>query len=121
MVVDDSAFMRRFLSGILVAEGHSVCVEALNAKEAVEKYKEFRPDLVTMDVVMPMMDELDGIGAVKEILKIDPDAKILLISVMKMESLLAKALEAGAKGFVTKPLQPDKVIEVVNNILNPNE
>lgn len=120
MIVDDSPFMRHLLGRILTAEGHNICAEASNAKEAVEKYKEFKPDLLTMDIVMPMMDELDGVGAVKEIIKFDPCAKILLISVMKMESLVAEVMQMGAKGFVTKPIEPMQLLAAVNNILKTN-
>jgi two-component system chemotaxis response regulator CheY len=117
MVTDDAIFMRQMLSNILKAEGYEICGEASNAKEAVEKYQQLKPDLVTMDIVMPMMEELDGIGAVKEILKIDPNAKILIISVMGQESLVTKALDAGAKDFIIKPFKSERVIEVVKGIL----
>lgn len=117
MVVDDAIFMRQMLSNILKAEGYEICGEASNAKESVEKYKELKPDLVTMDIVMPMMEELDGIGAVREILKVDPNAKILIISVMGQESLVTKALDAGAKDFIIKPFKSERVVEVVKGIL----
>ncbi|MDD4908696.1 MAG: response regulator [Candidatus Omnitrophica bacterium] len=117
MVTDDAIFMRQMLSNILKAEGYEICGEASNAKEAVEKYQQLKPDLVTMDIVMPMMEELDGIGAVKEILKFDPGAKILIISVMGQESLVTKALDAGAKDFIIKPFKSERVIEVVKGIL----
>ena len=117
MVTDDAIFMRQMLSNILKAEGYEICGEASNAKEAVEKYQQLKPDLVTMDIVMPMMEELDGIGAVKEILKTDPNAKILIISVMGQESLVTKALDAGAKDFIIKPFKSERVIEVVKGIL----
>jgi len=117
MIVDDAAFMRQMLTKILVAEGFEICVEASNAKEAVEKYKRFKPDLVTMDIVMPMMEELDGIGAVREIIKFDPNAKILIVSAMAQQSLVVEAMRTGAKDFVTKPFQPSQVIEGIKNIL----
>jgi two-component system, chemotaxis family, chemotaxis protein CheY len=117
MVTDDAIFMRQMLSNILKAEGYEICGEASNAKEAVEKYQQLKPDLVTMDIVMPMMEELDGIGAVKEILKTDPNARILIISVMGQESLVNKALDAGAKDFIIKPFKSERVIEVVKGIL----
>ncbi|MFC1592412.1 response regulator [Candidatus Omnitrophota bacterium] len=117
LVVDDAVFMRHMLKKILSGEGYEICGEATNAKEAVEKYKILKPDLVTMDIVMPMMEELDGIGAVREITKIDPNAKILIISVMTQQSLMVDALQAGAKDVVAKPIKADKVIEAVGNIL----
>lgn len=117
MIVDDAAFMRQMLAKILVAEGFEICVEASNAQEAVEKYKKFKPDLVTMDIVMPMMEELDGIGAVREIIKFDPNAKILIVSVMAQQSMIVEAMRAGAKDFVIKPVQPKRLIDAVKNIL----
>ena len=117
MIVDDAAFMRQMLARILVAEGFEICVEASNAQEAVEKYRRFKPDLVTMDIIMPMMEELDGIGAVREIIKFDPNAKILIVSVMAQRSLVVEAMRAGAKDFVTKPVQPKRLIDAVKNIL----
>lgn len=117
MVVDDAVFMRQMISKILIAEGYEICAEASSAGEGVEKYKKLRPDLVTMDIVMPMMEELDGIGAVREIVKFDPNAKILICSVMGQQSLVVEAIRAGAKDFVTKPVQPARLIEAVKNAL----
>ncbi len=117
MVVDDAVFMRNMLAKILVAEGYEVCAEASCAMEAVEKYKQFKPDLVTMDIVMPMMEELDGIGAVREIVKFDSEAKIIICSVMGQQSLVVDAIRAGAKDFLTKPVQPARLLETVRNIL----
>jgi len=117
MIVDDAVFMRQMLGRILIAEGYEICTEASTAKEAIEKYRVFRPDVVTMDIVMPMMEELDGIGAVREIIKIDPDAKVLICSVMGQQSLVVEAIRAGAKDFVTKPVQPTRLLEAIKNIL----
>ena len=119
MIVDDAVFMRQMLARILIAEGYEICAEASSAVEAVEKYKQLKPDLVTMDIVMPMMEELDGIGAVKEIIKVDPEARILICSVMGQQSLVVEAIRAGAKDFVTKPVQPVRLLEAVHNILAP--
>ncbi|MDD5348226.1 MAG: response regulator [Candidatus Omnitrophica bacterium] len=120
MIVDDAVFMRQMLARILIAEGYEVCAEASCASEAVEKYKQMRPDLVTMDIVMPMMEELDGIGAVKEIIRVDPEARILICSVMGQQSLVVEAIRAGARDFVTKPVQPVRLLEAVRNILSSN-
>lgn len=120
MIVDDALFMRQMLSKILTGEGHEICAEATNAKDAVEKYKKCKPDLVTMDIVMPMMEELDGIGAVKEIIKFDPSAKILLISAMSQQPIVVEAIRLGAKDFLSKPVNPERLKETVKNILtNP--
>ena len=117
MIVDDALFMRQVLSAIFTAEGHEVCAEAGNAKDAVEKYKIFKPELVTMDIVMPMMEELDGIGAVKEILKSNPKARILVISAMSQQAIVVEAIRLGAKDFLNKPVNPERLKETVKNIL----
>lgn len=117
LVVDDALFMRRMISDILKKEGVEVCGEAENGKESIEKYKELKPDLVTMDIVMPKIEEIDGIGAVKEIMKIDPQAKIIMVSAMGQHSLVVDAIQAGAKDFVTKPFQPSRVVEAYKRVL----
>lgn len=117
MVVDDAVFMRQMIIKVLVAEGHEIIAEASSAKDAVEKYRKLRPDLVTMDIVMPMMEELDGIGAVREIIKFEPNAKILIVSVMAQQSLIVDAIRAGAKDFVTKPVQPARLVTAVRTAL----
>jgi len=121
MIVDDAIFMRQMLMKMLIAEGFEICGEASCATEAVEKYKAVKPDLVTMDIVMPMMEELDGIGAVREIIKLDPEARIIICSVMGQQSLVVEAIRAGAKDFVTKPVQPVRLLEAVKNILKLNQ
>lgn len=117
LVVDDALFMRKMLSDILKNEGIEVCGEAENGKEAIEKYRQLRPDLVTMDIVMPKMEEVDGVCAVREIMKIDPQAKIIMVSAMGQHSLVVEAIQAGAKDFVTKPFQPSRVIEAIKRVL----
>jgi two-component system, chemotaxis family, chemotaxis protein CheY len=117
LVVDDALFMRRMLSDILKKEGIEVCGEAENGKDAIDKYQQLKPDLVTMDIVMPKIEEIDGIGAVKEIMKADAQAKIIMVSAMGQHSLVVEAIQAGAKDFVTKPFQPSRVIEAVKRAL----
>jgi two-component system chemotaxis response regulator CheY len=117
LVVDDALFMRRMLSDILKKEGIEICGEAENGKEAIEKYQQLKPDLVTMDIVMPKIEEIDGIDAVKEIMKVDPQAKIIMVSAMGQHSLVVEAIQAGAKDFVTKPFQPSRVAEAVKRAL----
>jgi len=117
LVVDDALFMRRMLSDILKKEGIEICGEAENGKDAIDKYGQLKPDLVTMDIVMPKIEEIDGIGAVKEIIKGDPQAKIIMVSAMGQHSLVVEAIQAGAKDFVTKPFQPSRVIEAVKRAL----
>ncbi|NJE53928.1 response regulator [Thermococcus sp. 21S9] len=115
LVVDDAAFMRMLLKKILTQGGHQVVGEASNGKEAVEKYKELKPDVVTMDIVMP---EMDGITAVREIKKIDPNAKIIMITAVGQESKVMEALKAGASGYIVKPFQAPKVLEEINRVLS---
>lgn len=117
LIVDDALFMRKMLSDIVKKEGFEICAEAENGKDAIDKYRQFTPDVVTMDIVMPKVDEIDGIGAVKEIVRGDPKAKIIMVSAMGQHSLVVEAIQAGAKDFITKPFQPSRVIEAINRIL----
>jgi len=114
LIVDDAAFMRMMLTDILVEKGYEIAGEAEDGEEALRLYKELKPNLVTMDIVMP---GAGGIEAVREILKVDSKAKILIVSALGQRVLVKEAIEAGAKGFVVKPFSPEKVIEEVENIL----
>jgi len=114
LIVDDAAFMRMMIKDILGKNGFTVVGEAENGIQAVEKFKETRPDLVTMDITMP---EMDGITAVKEIRKIDPKARIIMCSAMGQQAMVIDAIQAGAKDFIVKPFQPDRVIEAVKKAL----
>ena len=115
LIVDDSAFMRRMLQDILTEAGHEIAGEAADGKEVLDRYRAVKPDLVTMDIVMP---EVSGIDAVKQLMREDPKAKVLMVSAMGQESLVKEALGAGAKGFVVKPFKPEKVIEEVRRVLD---
>jgi len=117
LVVDDALFMRKMLSDILKKEGFEICGEAENGKEAIEKYKNLKPDIVTMDIVMPEMEEIDGVAAVKEIMKIDPQAKVVMVSAMGQHALVVEAIQAGAKDFIVKPFQPSRVVEALKRVL----
>lgn len=114
LVVDDAAFMRMMIKDILKKGGYEVVGEAEDGVKAVEKYKELKPDLVTMDITMP---EMDGITAVKEIRKIDPNALIIMCSAMGQQAMVIDAIQAGAKDFVVKPFQPDRVLEAVRKVI----
>ncbi|MFJ5963379.1 MULTISPECIES: response regulator [unclassified Bacillus (in: firmicutes)] len=114
LIVDDAAFMRMMIKDILVKNGFDVVGEAENGAQAVEKYKEMSPDLVTMDITMP---EMDGITALKEIKQIDPSAKIIMCSAMGQQSMVIDAIQAGAKDFIVKPFQADRVLEAINKTL----
>jgi two-component system chemotaxis response regulator CheY len=114
LVVDDAAFMRMMLKDILIKNGFMVVGEASNGSEATLKYQELNPDVVTMDITMP---EMDGISAVKEIIKIDPSAKIIMCSAMGQQAMVLEAIQAGARDFVVKPFQEDRVIDALTKVL----
>lgn len=114
LIVDDAAFMRMMIKDILSKHGFDVAGEAADGVEAIEKYKELSPDLVTLDITMP---EMDGLVALKEILKIDSEAKVLMCSAMGQQAMVIEAIQAGAKDFIVKPFKPDRVIEAVNRTL----
>ena len=114
LVCDDAIFMRTMVSDILTQAGFEVVGEAETGMQAVERYAELRPDLVTMDIVMP---DMGGIDAVREIVKQDPDAKILMCSAMGQQALVVEAIQAGAKDFVVKPFQPSRVLEAITRVL----
>jgi two-component system chemotaxis response regulator CheY len=114
LVVDDAAFMRMMVKDILRKGGYEVIGEAEDGTRAIERYKELKPDLVTMDITMP---DMDGIKAVKEIRKVDPRARIIMCSAMGQQAMVIDAIQAGAKDFVVKPFQPDRVLEAVRKVL----
>ncbi len=115
MIVDDAAFMRMMLKDILTKNGFNVIGEAENGVQAVEKYSELNPDLVLMDITMP---EMDGIQAVKNIKQNNPSANIVMCSAMGQQSMVVESIQAGAKDFIVKPFDPERVIEAVNKALN---
>lgn len=110
LIVDDAAFMRMMIKDILSKNGFEVVGEAENGAKAVEKWQELRPDLTTMDITMP---EMDGISAVKQIKKIDPSAKVIMCSAMGQQAMVIEAIQSGARDFIVKPFQPDRVLEAV--------
>ena len=114
LVCDDAIFMRTMISDNLAQAGYDVVGEAETGVQAVERFKELNPDLVTMDIVMP---DMGGIDAVREIMKIAPNAKVLMCSAMGQQALVVEAIQAGAKDFVVKPFQPSRVLEAVQRVL----
>ena len=110
LIVDDAAFMRMMIKDILSKNGYEIVGEAENGLKAVEKWQELKPDLTTMDITMP---EMDGITAVKEIKQIDPGAKIIMCSAMGQQAMVIEAIQSGARDFIVKPFQPDRVLEAV--------
>ena len=114
LVCDDAIFMRTMISDILTQAGYEVIGEAETGTQAVARFKELNPDLVTMDIVMP---DMGGIDAVREIVKIAPQARVLMCSAMGQQALVVEAIQAGAKDFVVKPFQPARVLEAVERVL----
>lgn len=114
LIVDDAAFMRMMLKDILTKNGYEVVGEAENGAKAVEKYKEVTPDLVTMDITMP---EMDGISALKNIRSMDSNAKVVMCSAMGQQAMVIEAIQAGARDFIVKPFQPDRVLEAVKKVV----
>jgi two-component system chemotaxis response regulator CheY len=114
LIVDDAMFMRHMLKDILVKEGHEVIGEAGSGEEAIMKYEELRPDVVTMDIVMPGMDGLD---AVKGIMAKDPNAKVIMCSALGQQQMVIDALQAGAKEYIVKPFQPLIIVETLKKVL----
>lgn len=114
LIVDDAAFMRMMIKDILSKNGFNVIGEAADGAQAVEKYKELTPDLVTMDITMP---EMDGIAALKEIKSINSKAVIIMCSAMGQQAMVIDAIQAGAKDFIVKPFQAERVLEAINKAL----
>ncbi|WP_341302519.1 response regulator [Lysinibacillus sp. FSL H8-0500] len=117
LVVDDTLFMRVAISNMFTEWGYEVVGKAVNGKEAVAMYQELQPDLVTMDVTMPVMN---GITAVKKIIPEFPDAKIIMITALGQQKLIVEAIESGAKDFITKPFEPEKLKAVADQLLGQN-
>ena len=114
LICDDALVMRTMLADILKGAGFDVVGEAQTGAEAVARYRELKPDLVTMDIVMP---DMGGIDAVRAIMKDDPQARILMCSAMGQQALVIEAIQAGARDFVVKPFQPSRVLEAVQRVM----
>ncbi|MCQ6280189.1 response regulator [Bacillus sp. EB600] len=114
LIVDDAAFMRMMIKDILTKNGYQVVGEAADGIQAIEKYKETVPDLITMDITMP---EMDGISALKEIKKVNPNVKVIMCSAMGQQAMVIDAIQAGAKDFIVKPFQADRVLEAISKTL----
>jgi len=114
LIVDDALFMRNLLRDLFSAAGWDVVGTAADGNEALLKYRDLRPNLVTMDIVMP---ERSGLEALQDILAIDPDAVVIMCSALGQESMVLEAIQNGAKDFIVKPFQKEQVLEVVNRVL----
>ena len=114
LICDDAAFMRMMIKDILTKNGYEIAGEAENGQKAVEKYNETKPDLVLMDITMP---EMDGIQALKKIKEQDPGATVIMCSAMGQQAMVIESIQAGAKDFIVKPFQADRVIEAVKKVV----
>lgn len=114
MVCDDAAFMRMMIKDILTKNGYNIAGEAENGAKAVEKYNELKPDLVLMDITMP---EMDGIQALKKIKEADPGASVIMCSAMGQQAMVIESIQSGAKDFIVKPFQADRVLEAVQKVV----
>lgn len=114
LICDDAAFMRVMIKDILTKNGYEVVGEAENGIKAVEKYTETKPDLVMMDITMP---EMDGIQALKKIRELDPKASVIMCSAMGQQAMVIESIQSGAKDFIVKPFQADRVLEAVRKVV----
>ncbi|MEW9702932.1 response regulator [Paenibacillus sp. SI8] len=114
LVVDDAVFMRAMIKDIILSMGHEIAGEASNGHEAVRLYALVHPDLVTMDITMP---DMDGVTAVREIRKIDSKAKIIMCSALGQKAMVLEAITSGAKDFIVKPIQKERVMEAIDKVL----
>ena len=114
LICDDAAFMRMMIKDILTKNGYNVVGEAENGKIAVDKYSELSPDLVLLDITMP---EMDGIGALKAIKEKHPNACVIMCSAMGQQALVIEAIQSGAKDFIVKPFQAERVLEAVKKVI----
>ena len=114
LICDDAAFMRMMIKDILTKNGYTVVGEAENGAKAVEKYAELKPDLVLMDITMP---EMDGIQALKKIKEADPSATVIMCSAMGQQAMVIESIQSGAKDFIVKPFQADRVLEAVRKVV----
>ena len=114
LISDDAAFMRMMIKDILVKNGYNIAGEAENGVKAVEKYQETKPDLVLMDITMP---EMDGIQALKKIKAIDANASVVMCSAMGQQAMVIESIQSGAKDFIVKPFQADRVLEAVRKVV----
>lgn len=115
LIADDAAFMRMMIKNILTEAGYEIVGEAENGQVAVSRYRELKPDLTTMDITMP---EMDGLTALKEIRGEDPAARVVMCSAMGQQSMVIESIQAGARDFIVKPFQPDRVLAAVQKALS---
>ena len=118
MIVDDSLMVRLNLKRLFEKHGYEVVAEACDGRDAVDKFEKFQPDLITMDITMPIMD---GISALREIMKIDGDARVIMISALGQESKIIEAVNSGAKHYIQKPINDLHAIKIIEGVMNSDE
>lgn len=114
MIVDDAAFMRATLKDVITKGGYNVVAEAVNGVDAIDKYKIHKPDVVTLDITMP---EMDGLQALGKLIEIDQQARVIMCSAIGQQANVMEAIKCGAKDFIVKPFQPDRVIQAIKRVL----
>lgn len=117
MIVDDSKTSRRVLRTILESYEYEVVCEAGNGKEAVEQYKQYKPDIVTMDITMP---EMDGLASLKEIMAVDSEAKVIMVTAAAQKNKMLEAIKMGAVDFIQKPFEAEQIISIINKACSEN-
>ncbi len=115
LIVDDAVFMRTVLKKMLQEENYDIIAEASNGKEAIERAKEHKPDIITLDITMP---EMDGVTALPHIIKESPESKVIMCSAMGQQPMVIEAIKNGAKDFIVKPFQKSRVIQAIESALN---
>ncbi|MBE5880543.1 MAG: response regulator [Lachnospiraceae bacterium] len=114
LIVDDSRTSRKILKGILEGAGHEVVGEAVDGQDGVEKYKELSPEVVTLDITMPV---LDGLGSLAEIKKADPNARVIMVTAAGQQTKMVEAIKLGAAEFITKPFEPDLILAMIEKVM----
>lgn len=114
MIVDDAEFMRMVIRDILVKQGHEVAAEVADGECAIQKYQEVKPDLVLMDIILP---DMEGTKTLQKLLDLDPEAKVVMCSSLGQKAVVMESIKIGAKDFIVKPFEPDKVLEVIKKVI----
>jgi len=117
MIVDDAEFMRMVIRDILVKQGHEVVAEVADGECAIQKYQEVKPDLVLMDIILP---DMEGTRTLQKLLDLDPEAKVVMCSSLGQKTVVMESIKIGAKDFIVKPFEPDKVLEVIEKVIGPD-